>query len=77
MSTKAQNRLRKMPFHVEHLYALIRENDGKTEMCYRMAKSVPELWDAVVSERFLGYMHTAESLRNQGWVARPVYVEEK
>lgn len=75
MSTKAQKRLRKMPLHVEHLYALVRENNGKTEMCYRVAKSAPELWDAVVNERFLGF-HTAEVLREQGWVARPVYVEE-
>lgn len=64
-----------MSYHSEHLYALIRENNGKTEMCYRMAKSVPELWDAVVNERFLGF-HTAKVLREQGWVARPVKVQE-
>lgn len=75
MSTPAQRRLREMPHHSEHLYALIRENDGKTEMCYRLAKSIPELWDAVVNERFLGF-HTAQSLREQGWVARAVHVGE-
>jgi hypothetical protein len=77
VSTKAQSRLRKMPYHVEHLYALIRETDGKTEMCYRMAPSIRELWDVIVSEKILGMMHTAESLRRQGWVARRVQVEEK
>jgi hypothetical protein len=77
VNTKAQRRLRKMPYHSEHLYALIRETDGKTEMCYRFAPSTKELWDAIVSEQILGTMHTAESLRNQGWTARPVYVEER
>lgn len=66
-----------MPHHSEGLYALMRENDGKVEMCYRLAPSVKELWDAVVCEEFLGSMRTAESLREQGWVARPVRVEEE
>ena len=77
MTTKAQRRLRSMPLHVAYLYALIREHEGNTVMCYRLAPSVKQLWDAIVEEDVLGTGYTAESLREMGWVARRVHVEEK
>ena len=75
--TPAQRRLRNMPHHSERLYALIRAKDGQTEMCYYLQPSVADLWTSVVQQEWLGSGHTVESLRRQGWVARPVRVEEE
>jgi hypothetical protein len=66
-----------MPHHVEKLYALIRENEGKTEMCYRLAPTIAEVYVAVTEEEVLGTGWTPETLRLAGWVARPVSVEEE
>lgn len=77
MRTKAQRKLRKVPHHSERLFALIRERDGKTEMCYTLARNAKEVWDTVMLLEMHGSAYTKESLREAGWVARPVLVEEK
>ncbi len=77
MPTKAQTKLRKHPHHSERLYALIRVEEGKTVMCYRFAPSVRSLYAAIVEEETLGTGHTVRSLQADGWVARPVLMEER
>lgn len=76
MSTKAQRLLLKVPYHSERLYALVRNHEGQTEMCYLLSPSVKELYETVIDSEMLGSGHTKESLRAAGWVARPVHVEE-
>lgn len=77
MSTKAQSKLRKLPYHVERLYALVRAVGDKTEMCYLLQPNVKDLYATVVKEEWLGTGHTVQSLRDAGWVAHPVMVYEK
>ena len=77
MTTKAQRLLLKVPYHSERLYALIRNYNGETQMCYLLSPSVKELYESVIDSEMRGSGHTKESLRAAGWVARPVFVEER
>lgn len=76
MTTRRQRMLNKMPYHCEILYALIQENNGQTSMCYRLEKSPQQLYKTVCEEEILGTGHTPQTLKNSGWVARPIRVEE-
>jgi hypothetical protein len=76
MRTKAQARLRKMPYHCERLWALVRARGDRTEMCYRLGRSAAEVYMSICEEESLGTGWTPERLRDEGWTAVRVHVEE-
>lgn len=76
MTTARQRRLSSMPYHCELLWALIQENGGKTSMCYRLEKSPQQLYKTICKEEMLGTGHTPQTLKDAGWVARPIRIEE-
>lgn len=44
----------------------------KQNICYRVAPTASELWDAILEEEFLGSGQTKSGLQKLGWQAKPV-----